>query len=319
MKILFLAKYAPNFEVVNIESIERKTVEYHKQIYDAIIKLGHSVVATDDFSHLLDNSAAYDLVWSLLKDETRDIQMLISSLCNKFNVKYVGASSTVRALMLDKSLSKILAKHLEIPTSEWIIASKSYPEPKNPPFEGPYFVKPRFGGASIGIDETCLAYSYCEVKELAKQFYSSDVEIIIEKYIEGTEYGVPVLNSNTRDIIVGIPIKCISLKKGRIVTFNQKNGTEDGLFRELSDDEQINEWLSEYAQKFFLESQPCDYARIDFIIDQNDGKPYFLETNPLMLLMKGGLTEKSLLSDQMRNYEDIIEYIIDIASKKISF
>ena len=318
MKILFLAEYAPEFEMKNIEASRVKTVQYHNQIYDAIRSLGHDVVATSNIYHLIDNPTSYDIVWSLLRDGSRDIQMLVSALCNKLNIKYIGASSSVRALMLDKNISKLLAKHLEIPTPAWIVASKNYPEPKYQPFEGPYFVKPRFGGASVGISESSLAFSYSDVKKLTGQYFLSDIEVIIEEYIDGVEYGIPILNAQCGGLVVGIPIKAMSSKNG-IITYGQKNGTEGGLTRELSDDECVNEIICEYAKKYFLASQPCDYARIDFMVSRNDSKPYFLETNSLMLLMQGGLTEKSLLNDNIKSYENIIKHIIDTAAKKKSF
>lgn len=52
----------------------------------------------------------------------------------------------------------------------------------------------------------------------------------------------------------------------------------------VSHDKSINQTLINMSIKYIKEIQPCDYARIDFIIERETNIPYFLEANAMMNL-----------------------------------
>ena len=92
-------------------------------------------------------------------------------------------------------MSKELAEHLGLKTAPWVVCSKEYPLCKIAPFSGPYFVKPRFGSASINIDESSLCYSWEDAIEKSKYYSRQNIDVIVEKYIKGRCYGVSIINS----------------------------------------------------------------------------------------------------------------------------
>lgn len=55
------------------------------------------------------------------------IASFVQSICEYYNLPYIGATPNVRALVEDKSMSKQLAEHLQIPTAKWVVASSKYP------------------------------------------------------------------------------------------------------------------------------------------------------------------------------------------------
>ena len=63
-------------------------------------------------------------------------------------------------------MSKQLAEHLGLKTAPWVVCSKEYPLCKIAPFPGPYFVKPRFGSASINIDESSREFDTLKSKKV---------------------------------------------------------------------------------------------------------------------------------------------------------
>lgn len=63
--------------------------------------------------------------------------------------------------------------------------------------------------------------------------------------------------------------------------------------------------------------QPCDYARIDFIVEKNSSIPYFLEVNALMNLGIHGGFVNSFLEKQFSTYDELINYILQLGLSKL--
>lgn len=321
-KILFLAQFAPtNGKVLNPPKTPEEKFyaeTYHWKIIDALKRANYDFDTASDIKYLIKNHDKYQLIWSVYNRlNFRNSEIFVQSLCEYWGIKYIGAAPNVRALIEDKSLSKLLAEHLGIRTADWVVASKEYPLCKIPSFEGPYFVKPRFGSASIGIDESCLCNSWEQAIHKSESYFMQNLEVIVEKYIPGLCYGVSILNNANQEPIIAIPHYTISCKNGNIMTHSQKRFAEEGMKRYISDDINLNQQLLDLSKKYFLEMQPCDYARIDFIIEKNTHIPYFLEVNALMNLGIYGGFVSSFLNNGFSTYDEIIYHIVDTGLSKL--
>ncbi len=320
-RLLFLAQFAPtNGKRVITSTPEEEFYAntYHLPIWEILQKGKFDFVSSSDVAELINNHCQYDLVWSVYNRlGFRNSEVFVQSLCEYYGIPYIGAAPNVRAMVEDKSQSKQLAEHLDIPTANWVVASPQYPLSGVPPFAGPYFVKPRFGSASIGIDETCLCQEWNQVLKKAKQYFDSETEVIVERYIDGTYFGVPVLNRVDGTPLIAVPHYQISTKEGHIITNSQKRFTEGGMQRFISNDNTMNKLLTHYTAKYFLAMQPCDYARVDYIVEEKTGIPYFLEVNALMNLGQRGGFVASFLESGFDSYESIIRYILNLGFSKI--
>jgi len=320
-RILFLAQFAPT----NGEKIIPTTPEeefyastYHLPIWEILSKSEYDVTSSSDVNELIINHASYDLIWSVYNRlGFRNSEVFVQSVCEYYGIPYIGAAPNVRAMVEDKSLSKQLAEHLNIPTAPWVVASPQYRLNAFPSFPGPYFVKPRFGSASLGIDETCLCEDWDHAQKKANEYFDFGTEVIVEQYIDGTYYGVPVMNAVDCCPMIALPHSQTSSKQGHIITNAQKRFTEGGMTRFISYDTSLNKILTFYTAKYFLEMQPCDYARLDFIVEEKTGIPHFLEVNTLMNLGQKSGFIASFLESQFKSYESIINYIINLGLSKI--
>lgn len=321
-RFLFLAQFAPTDGniIEQPKSPEEKfyAETYHWRIIETLKKLNYDFDTASDISYLLKNYTKYQLVWSVYNRlGFRNSEVFVQSLCEYLGIEYIGATPNVRALVEDKSMSKQLAEHLGIKTANWVVASKQYPLCRIAPFPGKYFVKPRFGSASIGIDETSLCENWDEVINKSELYFSENIDVIVEQYIAGVCYGVSLLNTPDRKPLVAIPHYTISDKSGNVMTYSQKRFAQEGMNRYISNNESINKQLEYLAQKYFKEMQPCDYARIDFILEENSLTPYFLEVNVLMNLgIHGGFVE-SFLHSHFQSYEELIDHIVKLGLSKI--
>lgn len=82
-------------------------------------------------------------------------------------------------------------------------------------------------------------------------------------------------------------------------------------------DKNLEKQLITYSNLYFNEMQCCDYARIDYIIDNKSGIPYFLEVNVLMNLGTHGGFVASFLEKDFKSYDDLIMHIIDLGLSKL--
>lgn len=321
-RILFLAQFAPTDGILlePPKTPEEKfyAETYHWKIIESLKRLNYDYDTASDVSYLLKNYNKYQLVWSVYNRlGFRNSEIFVQSLCEYLGIKYIGATPNVRALVEDKSMSKQLAEHLGIKTANWVVASKQYPLCRIAPFPGKYFIKPRFGSASINIDEASLCEDWDEVIKRSAVYFEKNIDVIVEQYIDGACYGVSILNTPERKPLVAIPHYTISDKPGNVMTYSQKRFAQKGMKRYISDNESINRQLEYISQRYFAEMQPCDYARIDFILEKNSLTPYFLEVNVLMNLgIHGGFVE-SFLHNQFKSYDDLINHIVKLGLSKI--
>ena len=321
-KILFLAQFAPTEgKLLNIPRTPEEKFyaeTYHWKIIESLKRQGYDFDTASDVNFLLKNHAQYDLVWSVYNRlGFRNSEVFVQSLCEYLGTKYIGAAPNVRALIEDKSLSKQLAEHIGLKTAKWVVASKKYPLCCIAPFPGPYFIKPRFGSASIGIDERSFCETWQCVKSRAEDYFKQDIEIIVEQYISGMCYGVSMLNTTSGEPLIAPPHYTISNKVGNIMTHSQKRFAEDGMKRYPSCDKKLNQQLEYLSKEYFLQIQPCDYARIDFIVESDSSIPYFLEANVLMNLGIYGGFVNSFLESHFSSYDEIINHIIRVGLSKL--
>ncbi|MBQ6993978.1 MAG: hypothetical protein IJN64_05780 [Lachnospiraceae bacterium] len=320
--ILFLAQFAPtNGIILNPPSTQEEKFyaeTYHWKIVEILKKAKYNIDTASNIEFLIENHNKYDLVWSVYNRlGFRNSEIFVQSLCEYYNIKYIGATPNVRALVEDKSLSKQLAEHLRINTAPWVVCSKEYPLCKIPPFSGPYFVKPRFGSASINIDESSLCYTWEDAIKKSEYYFQQNLDVIVEKYIKGLCYGVSLLNTISGNPLIAAPHYTISDKTGNIMTHSQKRFADSGMKRFESPDSTLNKQLMHIAQKYYSAMQPCDYARIDFILEEESFTPYFLEVNVLMNLgIRGGFVN-SFLNSHFKNYEELINYILELGVAKL--
>ena len=321
-KMLLLAQFAPTDGIMLHPP---KTAEevfyaetYHLKIIESLKRLNYDFDTASDIEYLLKNKSKYQLIWSLYNRlGFRNSEIFVQSLCEYLDIKYIGASPNVRALVEDKSMSKQLAEHIEIKTAKWVVASIQYPLSRIAPFPGSYFVKPRFGSASIGIDESCICETWDNAIVKTEAYFEQNIEVIVEKYIDGLSYGVPILNTPNGEPIISTPHYTTSSKAGNVMTYPQKRFAERGMSRCISNDKTLNTHLEHIALNFFMQMQPCDYARIDFILERDSMTPYFLEVNTLMNLGVHGGFVTSFLQSHFSSYDELIRHIVEVGLSKL--
>lgn len=279
IKILFLAKYAPYSIDSPIPEGIHDTIyaQYHHDIYKILYEEFNTIVSINDINEYSRCKPDVDFVFSLYNRMSfKNSEVFVSSLSEYYKIPYLGATPNIRAVAEDKHLAKLTAFYAGIPTAKWVVCNvgDSFPSIE---FDGPYFIKPRFGATSMGINNLCVCFDIDSVIERTNFFHMQNLDVIIEQYIEGTSITVPVLNNFKNTLVLPYVIEH-SATPYNIITYEQKRKIKTGLSRIVNTDSDMQQIIRKHALKFWEYVQPLDYTRIDFIIDKNN-IPHFIEFN----------------------------------------
>lgn len=310
MRILYFAKYSKYVDDVLPE--EKVYFNYHQDVYGILQSMGHKIIPCNNFDDLL-KCKNIDYIFTLYnKADFRNSEIFVSEFAEYLKIPYLGARPNIRALSEDKCFAKMLAEHFKIITPEWCkfdcgqIVSREMIN-----FEPPYFVKPRFGGSSKFISKSSIANSYEQLLEQIMYLYQNGNDVIVERYIDGKVYTVPIiLNSKLKPWVLP-PIEEIS--DYNVSTYLQKRHVEKGLLRRVSKDSQINNLLKQSVLKIYDFIAPIDYARFDFVV--RNRTPYFIEFNLGCNLGKKAAIALSASSVDI-SYNDLIKSIAENSIKR---
>ena len=166
----------------------------------------------------------------------------------------------------------------------------------------PLVVKCCNGGSSVG---TYIVEKEADYETAKADAFCFDHEIIIEQYIKGREFSVGVVDGKALPVIEIAPISGFYDYKNKY----QAGSTVETCPAELDAD--LTGEMQQYAEAVFQALRLKNYARMDFILAQ-DNKMYCLEANTLP-----GMTPTSLLPQEAQaigvSYGDLCEWLIEIS------
>lgn len=221
----------------------------------------------------------------------------IQKIFEDLKLKQSGSNSKACYIMMDKYLSREIAKKINILCAPGGLFSKDVYKSQYKQF--PHVVKTVVGGgSSVGVDRINNhdeKTSYCE-------YWTDENPRLVEEFINGLEYSVAIINN---EIFGGTEISynaqiCDYYTKYNTSTHSPES---DKFFQAIQRANQM-------ALAFYKELHCNGFVRIDFMIDEKTHIPYFIEANP-----NPGMTATSILPDialfnQDMNYTDLVQFIL---------
>jgi D-alanine-D-alanine ligase len=284
------------------------------QVIQALRAGGHDVIAVDTATGVLDPAAETALLSDGVKDlppdeqaldmmrtgdatalthapELRGVDVLflalhggageggtLQALLDMTGIPYTGSGMLGSALAMDKDISKRLLRVAGVPTPEWLMAPVLLTDIEEH-IGLPCVVKPSKQGSTVGLTIVRHAEDLEPAVELAAKY---DDEVMIEQFIPGREFTVPVLGAD-------------ALPVGEIISSNeifdyaakyQPGGAQEIFPADLTGPQTIE--VQRLALKTHRALKLRGFSRIDFRLDE-DGVFWCLEANTLP-----GMTAASL-------------------------
>lgn len=224
----------------------------------------------------------------------------VQALLESIDIKYTGSNMLTSAICMDKKQSKRIMKSENVNVAKEYIATKfkdidiDYIKKLGYPL----VVKPNNGGSSIG---TFLVKNEKNLENAIEEAFKYDNEVIVEEYLKGKEYTIPMLNGK---VLPTLEIEA----KGEF--FDYKSKYDDGGAKEnlVVLEEELQNKMNDIAKRCWEIFNCKAMVRVDMIVSEN--VPYVLELNTLPGMTKNSLFPKSAKGINM-SYSELLDNIIE--------
>jgi D-alanine-D-alanine ligase len=311
-------------------TIENDLTVIGKEIEEALKTRGYKITFFD-FNDLpkvfneLKNSDV-DLVFNVCEriNNSSLLEPHAASIFDVLQIPYTGSNPFTLGLCIDKIRVKKLLNYHKIPTPEWDYIY-SLDDDVRDDLRYPLIVKPANTDNSIGITNDSVVKNASELRrQLEKVIGEIGRPALIEEYIEGDEYDVPIIGRDDDDLRV-LPLSRsifddLPSDKWHIYPFEAKY-TDDPVYQKIvvqrppkNISKKLETLLGEIALDTYKILDCHDYGRIEIRVDKNNN-PYVLELNPNPSLDKEGCFSASAEVVGM-DYGDFLEEVIRLAIKR---
>lgn len=263
------------------------------------------------------------------------LELHVPALLELLGVPYSGAPPRCLALCYDKAAVRGVAAALGVPVPEERLLRPDEPLEAGVPERFPALLKPNRGDGSVGITRRAVVRSQAETREYLAWLRRDepDREILVQEYLEGTEYGIGLLGNPPRPgataaggglaLLPPMEVDFGELPEGLppILSYESKADPDSPYYTrigyrpaELEPEEQAR--LVRWSELLFARLGCRDYARFDFRAGA-DGRPRLLDVNPnpawcwdgkmaLMVGFEGG------------TYDDLLRRVLEAAEDRVA-
>lgn len=210
-------------------------------------------------------------------------------------IPYTGCDAATSALTFNKRYATAVAGTSGIAVAKSVILFKNNftsPDEIIDVLKFPVFIKPNNGGSSIGMSK--VNKSSDELGMAIEKAFREDSQVLVEEMINGREFTVGVFKS-LENIIV-LPLT--EVKADADMSFFDFEAKYQGKSTETTPavvEEVIADKLRDAARKVYSVFNCRGVVRIDFIYNEEAGKPYMLEVNTVP-----GQSEASIVPQQVK-------------------
>jgi D-alanine-D-alanine ligase len=278
-------------------SLERQvSLRSGARVQDALERLGHEAIPIDVGSDLVTQLTAHrpDVAFVALHGSDGE-DGTVQELLGVVGIPHTGSGISACIRASDKVLAKHAMRDRGIPTPDFYAfnetalgalgAAQALPAIEDR-LEFPIVVKPARQGSALGIK---FARSAADVPTALVAAFSYDRKVLLERYVEGRELAVSVLEEDGTPIV--LPIVEAVPEQENFYDFEARY--EIGRTRFVCPAE-IDDTAAARAGEIALETYGllgcAGFARADLMLETATNELFVLEVNPIP-----GLTETSLL------------------------
>lgn len=231
----------------------------------------------------------------------------IQAAFDLMGIKYTGTGYLSSAMAMDKGVTKWMFQMKGVPVPGGV-TMKRHTRKEDLAELGlafPVVVKTCCGGSSIGVYIVKDQEEYMKALDAA---FVYEEEVVVEEFIQGTEYTVAVVDGKAYPVVQIVPCQGF---------YDYENKYKPGAVKETCPapiSSELTRRLQDYAVQGYWALGLESYARLDFIVT-DDEKIYCLEANTLP-----GMTPTSLIPQEAAvlgmDYPTLCEELIRVSEKK---
>ncbi len=210
-------------------------------------------------------------------------------------IPYTGCNAATSALTFNKRYAVAVAAFSGINVARSVLFVKdnfTSPDEAVQYLRFPVFVKPNNGGSSIGMSKVNKPSD--ELGAAIEKAFKEDKEVLVEEYISGREFTVGVFKSQGNIIV--LPLTEVRADVGQaFFDFEAKYQGKSSETTPAEVDEAVADKIRDTAKKIYEVFNCGGVVRIDFIYNEETGKPFMLEVNTIP-----GQSEASIIPQQVK-------------------
>jgi D-alanine-D-alanine ligase len=277
-------------QVIDKNKYEVFTVLINKEKWVAKLVGKDVPIDKDDFSFIVNGrKITFDAVFMAIHGTPGEDGKL-QSYFEMMEIPVTTCNVFVSSLTFNKFATKLYVKEYGFKTADAILVRKGLAYTESAIVEQlglPIFVKPNNGGSSFGVTKVKEADQLGVAIEKA---FEEDNEVIIEKFIQGSEFTCGVFKTATESLI--LPVTEI-VSKNDFFDFEAKytKGMADEITPARIDDEKTKE-VQHLSSEIYDLLGCTGVVRIDYLLQNNVF--YFMEINTVP-----GMSQESIIPQQV--------------------
>lgn len=250
--------------------------------------------------------ARWDAVFNIcegLKGVAREAQA--PALLEAYDIPYVFSDPLTLALCLDKAMTKRVLRDAGVPTADFALI-ESEADIAKVALEFPLFLKPVSEGSGKGVDARSRVGTRAELEQVARDLLDRFRQpVLVEEFLPGREFTVGITGTGEAATVLGvIEIVPTANYVGQAYGYQNKSDWEGKLDIVPVDDADARA-AAQVALAAWRLLRCRDGGRADVRLHR-DGKPRFIEVNPLAGI-RPGYSDLCFIADfQKISYQDLI-------------
>ncbi len=290
--------------IAPLNNLKKALEEYDNQV---------EFLATDENLLNLLRMGKFDLILNTSdKNATNNLPAQYVGLCDLAGIPYVGSTMDSVILCKNKSLFKSILQLNHLPTPRFQIIKNIKGKKPNieKSLEFPLIIKPIYEIVQHQSLNDKIANNIDELNKIIKEAYKGDFSsLIIEEYIVGRKFYLPIIGNEQHDKINFLPAVEYKIPENLSIEeiFKLKNSDMEIDYIEMTDP--IIRRARKIARKAFSFCNCRDYAMAVFLRDNKNENIMLHELNPLSSLTSDS---KMVLSSEHigTTYIDMINDLI---------
>lgn len=293
---------------------EEETAEFDAEetvaaICEALAGLGHRperIGGIRPLTEKLASGARWDAVFNIcegLKGVSREAQ--VPALLEAYDIPYVFSDPLTLALCLDKAMTKRVLRGAGVPTADFAVI-ESEADIAKVAMDFPLFLKPVSEGSGKGVDARSRVANKAELESVARDLLARFRQpVLVEEFLPGREFTVGITGTGESASVLGV-IEIVPRAQyvGHGYGYENKSDWEGKLDIVPADGAEARA-AGAVALQAWRVLRCRDGGRADVRLHR-DGRPRFIEVNPLAGI-RPGYSDLCFIADfQKISYRDLI-------------
>ncbi|MCR9081940.1 MAG: D-alanine--D-alanine ligase [Cyclobacteriaceae bacterium] len=251
-------------------------------------------VDLNDFSITIgDEKITFDGVFNILHGSPGEDGKL-AGYFDMLGIPYTTCDQLTSAITMNKGYTKAIVDdipELHIAKSLQLFANTAENKKRiESELTIPLFIKPNNGGSSIGMSKV---KTWEELPKALESAFAEDKQVLVEEFVSGREFSIGVFRG--KGTITVLPAtEIVSSKEYFDFEAKYTAGVTEEITPGRMNEEEATR-VSRIVEKVYEKLNCKGAVRIDYFLEKESGKFYFIEINTVP-----GQTETSLISQQVR-------------------